>query len=76
MTFSDLIAIATFRSRAAAQTAQIALNVAGVDSLIREDPAIIDRDSRDGRYPSSDGAQLLVRPEDAERASQALRKRS
>jgi len=74
---SDLIAISTFRSRADAQTAKGVLDKAGIEATIQPDPRMFDRDrdSRDGRYPHSDAAQLMVRTEDADKAGEALRRR-
>jgi hypothetical protein len=73
---SDLIAVSTFRSRAEAQTAKGILDEAGIESIIQPDPRTFDRDrdSRDGRYPHSDAAQLLVRTEDADKAIEALQR--
>ena len=69
----DLIAVSTFRSRADAQAAKGILDEAGIESIIQPDPRYVDpdRDSRDGRYPHSDYAQVLVRAEDADKAGQA-----
>ena len=62
---SELVAIATFRSMADAQIAQGILDEAGVESMIRSDNA-------GGMYPAIDGAYLMVRAEDVERAQDAL----
>jgi hypothetical protein len=74
MKLSDLIAISTFRSRADAQTAKGLLDEAGIESIIQPDPryADPDRDSRDGRYPHSDYAQVMVRAEDVGKAGEVL----
>ena len=65
MTASDLIVVSTFRSTAEAQIAQGVLDDAGIESMIRSDNA-------GGMYPGIDGADLLVRAEDVEKAKQAL----
>ena len=69
MKSSDLIAISTFRSAAHAQIAKGILDEAGIESIIRSDNA-------GGMYPAMAGADLLVRAEDAERAADALQRRS
>lgn len=70
MKSADLIAVSTFRSRADAQTAKGILDDAGIESIIQPDPRYLDpdRDSRDGRYPQADYAQVMVRAEDADKA--------
>ena len=65
MTASDLIVVSTFRSTAEAQIAKGVLDDAGIESMIRSDNA-------GGMYPGIDGADLLVRAEDMEKAKQAL----
>jgi hypothetical protein len=65
---SDLVAVETFRSTADAEIAQGILDEVGVESLIRSDNA-------GGMYPGIDGAVLLVRPADAEKAQEALHRR-
>jgi len=65
MKTSDVVAVSTFRSVADAQIAQGVLEEAGVDSMIRSDNA-------GGMYPAIDGAELLVRAEDLEKANEAL----
>ena len=68
MKSSDLTAISTFRSTTDAQIAKGILDEAGIESMIRSDNA-------GGMYPAIAGADLLVRAEDVERATDALRKR-
>jgi hypothetical protein len=65
---SDLITVSTFRSTADAQIAQGVLDEAGIESMIRSDNA-------GGMYPAIDGADLLVRADDVEKASEALQRR-
>lgn len=65
MKSSDLVAVSTFRSTADAQIAKGVLDEAGIDSLIRSDDV-------GGMYPAIGGAELLVRSEDVEKASDAL----
>jgi hypothetical protein len=62
---SDLIVVSTFPSAADAQIAKGILEGAGIDSMIRSDDA-------GGMYPGIGGADLLVRTEDAEKATEAL----
>jgi len=62
---SDLVSIGTFRSTADARIAQGILDEAGIESMIRSDNA-------GGMYPAIDGAYLLVRAEDVDRANEAL----
>jgi hypothetical protein len=66
MKSTDLIAVSTFRSTADAQIAKGVLDEAGIESMIRSDNA-------GGMYPAMAGADLLVRAEDLERATDALR---
>jgi hypothetical protein len=66
---SDLVTVSTFPSTAYAQIAKGVLDDAGIDSMIRADNA-------GGMYPAIGGAELLVRSEDLEKASDALRQRS
>ena len=63
--FAPLIAVATFPSTTDARVAQGVLDEAGIESMIRSDNA-------GGMYPSLAGAELLVRAEDAQRATDAL----
>jgi hypothetical protein len=74
MTASNVIAVSTFRSREHAQKAKRILDEAGIESIIQPDPRYLDpdRDSRDGRYPHSDYAQVMVRAEDVDKAVEAL----
>ena len=65
---SDLIAVSTFRSTVDAEIAKGILDEAGIESMIRSDNA-------GGMYPALDGADLLVRAEDAEKATDALQSR-
>jgi hypothetical protein len=73
MKSSDLVAVTTFRSRADAQTAKGILDNAGIESEIRSDPTIVDsRYNAPGAFPPGAVAQLMVRAEDAGKASEAL----
>ena len=63
---SDLVAVSTFPTTADAQIAKGVLDDAGIESMIRADNV-------GGMYPGIGGAELLVRSEDLERASDALR---
>jgi hypothetical protein len=62
---SELVSVGTFLSMADAQIAKGILDEAGVESMIRSDNA-------GGMYPAIDGAYLLVRAEDVDRADEAL----
>ena len=64
---SELVSISTFRSIADAQIAKGILDEAGIESMIRSDNA-------GGMYPAIDGAYLVVRAEDVEKAREALLK--
>ena len=68
MKSSDLIAVSTFRSTADAQIAKGILDEAGIDSMLQSDNA-------GGMYPALAGADLLVRAEDVERATEELHRR-
>ena len=68
MKSSDLIAVSTFRSMADAQIAKGILDEAGIESMIQSDNA-------GGMYPALAGADLLVRAEDVERATEQLHRR-
>lgn len=68
MKSSDLISVSTFRSTADAQIAQGVLDEVGIESMIRSDNA-------GGMYPGIDGADLLVRADDLEKAHEALHRR-
>jgi Putative prokaryotic signal transducing protein len=65
---AELVAVSTFRSTADAEIAQGILDEVGIASMIRSDNA-------GGMYPALDGADLLVRAEDFERATDALHRR-
>jgi len=62
---ADLIVVSTFRSTVDAQIAKGALDDAGIESMIRSDNA-------GGMYPAIDGAELLVRAEDVEKANEVI----
>ena len=64
----DLVALSTFHSRAEAQVAKGILDEKGIESMIRSDNA-------GGMYPALGGADLLVRAEDVEKATDALQRR-
>jgi hypothetical protein len=64
----DLVALSTFPSRADAQIAKGILDEKGIESMIRSDNA-------GGMYPALGGADLLVRAEDVEKATDALQRR-
>jgi len=68
MTTSHLIAVSICRSTADAQIAKGILDEAGIESLIRSDNA-------GGMYPALAGAELLVREQDAQKATELLRTR-
>ena len=68
MKSSDVVAVSTFRSTADAQIAKGILDEVGIDCMIRTDDA-------GGMYPAITGADLLVRVEDLEKASEALHRR-
>ena len=68
MKSSQVIAVSTFRSTADAQVAKGILDEAGIESMIRSDNA-------GGMYPALAGADLLVRAEDVEKATEALGRR-
>ncbi len=62
---SALIVVSTFPSTADAEIAKGVLAEVGIESMIRADNA-------GGMYPGIGGADLLVRADDAKRASDAL----
>lgn len=64
----ELVPVSTFRSVADAQIAKGILDEVGIPSIIRSDNA-------GGMYPALDSADVLVRAEDAEKATQALNRR-
>jgi hypothetical protein len=61
----DLVVVSTFRSMADAQLAKGLLDETGIESMVRADDA-------GGMYPFIGGAELLVRAEDSQKASEAL----
>jgi hypothetical protein len=64
-----LVVVRSFRDRFEAELAQSALEAAGIDSMVRSDDA-------GGMRPAmtfANGAELVVRSEDAERAGEILR---
>ena len=64
----ELVTVSTFRSVADAQIAKGILDEIGVQSLVRSDNA-------GGMYPALDSADLVVRAEDVEKATDALNRR-
>ena len=64
----DLIAVSTFPSTADAQIAKGILDETGIESMIRSDNA-------GGMYPALAGAELLVKADDVEKATEALHRR-
>jgi hypothetical protein len=65
----SLVVIRSFSDRFEADLAQSALEAAGIDAIVRSDDA-------GGMRPAltfANGAQLVVRSEDAERADEILR---
>ena len=68
MKSSELIIVSTFRSTTDAQIAKGILDEAGIESMIRSDNA-------GGMYPAMAGADLLVRADDIEKATDALQRR-
>ena len=68
MSSSELVSIPMFRSTTDAQIAQGILDEVGVRSMVRSDNA-------GGMYPALAGAKLLVKAEDAQRATDALTRR-
>ena len=65
MKATELIVVSTFRSITDAQIGKGILDALEIESTIRSDNA-------GGMYPALDGAALLVRADDAERAREAL----
>lgn len=65
MMSTSSVTVGTFRSMADAQIAKGVLEQAGIESVIRADNA-------GGMYPALSGADLVVRPEDAEKATEIL----
>jgi hypothetical protein len=74
-----MIAVSTFRTNVAAQNAKRILDEAGIDSVIRPDPMIVDRlqdPTINRRYAVyNDHAQLMVMAAEADKARAALRAR-
>ena len=68
MKSSDLTVVSTFPSMADAQIAKGVLDEVGIESIIRADNA-------GGMYPAIGAAELLVRAEDAQSATDALHRR-
>ncbi len=68
MKSSELVAVETFRSRADAEVAKGILDEVEIDAMIRTDDA-------GGMYPAIAGAELLVRAEDVQKATEALHRR-
>lgn len=69
MTDSQLVVVRAFSDRVEAELAQSALEAAGIESMVRSDDA-------GGLRPAmtfSNGAELIVRVADAERADEILR---
>jgi hypothetical protein len=62
---AELVTVSTFPSAVDAEIAQGVLDEVGIESMIRSDNA-------GGMYPAIGGAELLVRTEDAEKATEAL----
>jgi hypothetical protein len=76
MKSSDLIAVATFRSRERAQTAKGILDQAGIESTIQPDPTIVASGyNAPGAFPPGAVVQLMVTTEDVEKAGEALHER-
>jgi hypothetical protein len=64
MTDSELVAVSTFPSVVDAEIARGMLKEVGIQSIVRSDSPVM--------YPAIGGAELLVRVEDIERATEAL----
>jgi RimJ/RimL family protein N-acetyltransferase len=65
---TDLVVVSTFRTTTDAQVAKGILDEVGIESTIRADDA-------GGMYPTLSETQLIVRAEDATRATEALNRR-
>jgi hypothetical protein len=61
----DLWVIRSFVNNVEAELARSALEAAGIESIIRADDG-------GGTYPWGGGVELLVRPEDGDRAAEVL----
>ena len=69
MSDAQFVVVSSFNDRFEAELAQSALEAAGIESMVRSDDA-------GGMRPAmafSNGAELIVRREDAERAAEILR---
>jgi len=62
---AELVTVSTFPSAVDAEIAKGVLDDAGIESMIRSDNA-------GGMYPALGGADLVVRAEDVEKATEAL----
>jgi len=62
---AELVTVSTFPSAVDAEIAKGVLDDAGIESMIRSDNA-------GGMYPALGGADLVVRAEDLEKATEAL----
>jgi hypothetical protein len=65
MNSDELVTVSTFPSAVDAEIAKGVLDDAGIESMIRSDNA-------GGMYPALGGADLVVRAEDVEKATEAL----
>jgi hypothetical protein len=65
MNSNELVTVSTFPSAVDAEIAKGVLDDAGIESMIRSDNA-------GGMYPALGGADLVVRAEDVEKATEAL----
>jgi hypothetical protein len=65
MNSDELVTVSTFPSAVDAEIAKGVLDDAGIESMIRSDNA-------GGMYPAIGGADLVVRAEDVEKATEAL----
>ena len=65
MNSDELVTVSTFPSAVDAEIAKGVLDDAGIESMIRSDNA-------GGMYPALGGAELVVRAEDVEKATEAL----
>ena len=65
MNSDELVTVSTFPSAVDAEIAKGVLDDAGIESMIRSDNA-------GGMYPALAGADLVVRAEDVEKATEAL----
>ena len=65
---ADLVVVSTFRSVADAQVAKGILDEVAIDAMIRSDNA-------GGMYPALAEAELLVKADDVQKATEALSRR-